>query len=166
MYTPQALQDMHERCHRSLRMVMEHCRSLEDGALDRELEGFGYGTIRLQLHHIIGAQGYWLSVLEDRMNADDDSAEYTDLDSLASFRAEVFQAVDAYLAATPPEVLNTPREYKVWSPTNPEGTAKSLRPVDVVLRTEVHIFQHVGQITAMCRLLGRPVPPGMDYPLV
>ena len=32
-------------------------------ALDQELEGFGYPSIRLQLHHVIGAEQYWVGVL-------------------------------------------------------------------------------------------------------
>jgi uncharacterized damage-inducible protein DinB len=32
------------------------------------------------------------------------------------------------------------------------------------MRTMTHIYHHQGQVTAMCRLLGRPVN-GLDYPI-
>ncbi len=39
-------------------------------------------------------------------------------------------------------------------------------PAHVILRTQTHLFHHMGQITAMCRLLGHPIPPGIDFPVV
>jgi len=40
-----------------------------------------------------------------------------------------------------------------------------LMPAHVVLRTQTHAFQHQGQIAAMARLLGRPILPGLDFPI-
>jgi uncharacterized damage-inducible protein DinB len=57
-----------------------------------------------------------------------------------------------------PEELNSPRTMKTWR------DEVSLRPAHVVLRTQTHIFQHQGQVTAMCRLLGRPLS-GIDFPI-
>ena len=59
MGTQRLLLDFHERCHRSLHRYLEHCQVLSDEELDRELEGFGYPTVRVQLQHVIGAErGY------------------------------------------------------------------------------------------------------------
>ena len=160
MYTAEALLDIHERCHRSLRMLMDHCREMGAEKLDRPLDGFGAKTIRVQLHHVLGAQKYWLSVVEDRMNADHDDADYPTLDSLETFRAEVYAGTEAYLRATPDETLNAAREFLTWG-----DKRVPLVPARVILRTQTHLFQHLGQITAMCRLLGSPVPPGMDFSL-
>ncbi|XOV75412.1 MAG: hypothetical protein ACFHWZ_18795 [Phycisphaerales bacterium] len=55
MYTREALLDIHDRSHRSLSMLLDHCRGLDDEQLNRELDGFGYPTVRSQLHHIISA---------------------------------------------------------------------------------------------------------------
>jgi len=55
MYTPEALLDLQERTHRNLAALLDHCRELDAEQLNRELPGFGYPTVRLQLHHAIGA---------------------------------------------------------------------------------------------------------------
>jgi uncharacterized damage-inducible protein DinB len=44
------------------------------------------------------------------------------------------------------------------------GEKKILVPAHVIIRTQVHIYHHQGQILAMCRLLGRPAN-GFDYPI-
>ena len=40
-----------------------------------------------------------------------------------------------------------------------------LAPARVIVRTQTHVFQHQGQIAAMCRILGRPIPSGLDFPV-
>ncbi|XOV75413.1 MAG: DinB family protein [Phycisphaerales bacterium] len=52
------------------------------------------------------------------------------------------------------------RDFVVWG-----GAQRPLVPAQVILRTQTHIYHHMGQVTAMCRLLGHPTPPGMDFPL-
>jgi uncharacterized damage-inducible protein DinB len=75
MHTPGALLDLHERGHRNLAALLAHCRDLTADEADRELPGFGYPTVRLQLHHIVGAEKYWIGVLQGRIDADDDSPD-------------------------------------------------------------------------------------------
>ncbi|MEE8304044.1 MAG: hypothetical protein V3S24_16600, partial [Candidatus Tectomicrobia bacterium] len=56
--------------------------------------------------------------------------------------------------------LNIRRTMTTWGDKEIEVV-----PVHVLLRTQTHIFQHQGQVAAMSRLLGRPVPAGLDFPL-
>lgn len=63
MYTVAGLTDLHERIHRRLTKLLDHCSGFTAPALDQELEGFGYPSISLQLHHVIGAEHYWVGVL-------------------------------------------------------------------------------------------------------
>ena len=156
----QFLLDMHERCHRSLAQYLDHCRVLSSDELDRELEGFGYGTIRLQLHHVIGAERYWITVVRGCMDATEDDADAVSIDALEAFRRRVFEATETCLRATSDEELTTPRNMTTWG-----GQEKMLTPMHVVLRTQTHLFHHMGQIAAMCRLLGRPIPSGLDFPI-
>lgn len=160
MHTPPALIDIHERSHRSLRKLLDHCRLLTPAELNRELSGFGYPSVRLQLHHIIFAQQYWLSVIEDRMSADENDADYPTIDALEGFRAEIFAATTAYLQRASADELNTPRPMLTWRGDRPE-----LTPAHVILRTQTHIYQHQGQVIAMCKLIGKPTAPGLDFPL-
>ncbi|MBX3475435.1 MAG: DinB family protein [Planctomycetes bacterium] len=160
MYTPEALLDVHERCHRSFGKLLAHCRAFTVDEINRELPGFGYPTIRLQLHHLIGAEDYWLSVVRGAMRVDDNDAAYPTIESLETWRASVAAETRAWLAAADADALNTARPMKTWG-----GGEHSLIPAHILMRTQVHIFQHQGQVAAMCRLLGKPIPAGLDFPL-
>jgi hypothetical protein len=56
VHTGASLLDIHERAHRNLKGLLAHCRRLSLEELNRTLDGFGYSTVRLQLHHEIGAE--------------------------------------------------------------------------------------------------------------
>lgn len=158
MHNAEAMLDIHERAHRNLRGLLEHCRALSSDEINRELDGFGYPTVRLQLHHAIGAEKYWVGVLQGRIDADDDSPNYPTVESLERYREEVFAATEAYLQAASESELNTARPMMTWG-----GKEQVLTPVHVVLRTQMHLYHHQGQVLAMCRLMGKPCS-GFDYP--
>jgi len=159
MHTPGALLDLHERAHRSLRALLGHCCELSGDEMNCEVSGFGYPTVRLQLHHGISGEKYWIGVLQGRIDADDDSPEYPTVESLEAYRVKVFAATEAYLRASSTEELNTARSMITWG-----GKARVLIPAHVLLRTLTHLYHHQGQIVAMCRLLGKPCT-GLDYPI-
>ena len=159
MHTSEVLLDLHERAHRNFTALLAHCRELGREGIDRELTGFGYPTVRLQLHHAIGAQKYWVGVLQGRVDADEDAPDYPTIESLQAYRTGVFQATEAYLRAASAEELNTARPMMTWG-----NREQMLIPAHVIVRTVTHLYHHQGQITAMCRLLGRPLH-GVDYPI-
>ena len=159
MHTAAALLDLHERAHRNLRGLLDHCRTLEPAELNRELPGFGYPTVRLQLHHAIGAEEYWVGVLGDVVNVEDNEADFPTIDALEAWRARVFAATVGWLGTATPETLNTARPHATWG-----GRTRVLAPAHVILRTQTHLYQHQGQVLAMCRLLGKP-GGGLDFPL-
>ena len=159
MHTSATLLDLHERSHRSLMALLGHCRNLSDDERNRELEGFAYPTVHLQLHHVIGAQEYWIGVLQGRVEPDDDATQYRTVDDLEAWRGRVDAATAAYLRDATPVELNTPRPMLTWG-----DRTRELTPAHVFMRTLTHIYQHQGQVVAMCRLLGKPVG-GLDYPI-
>ena len=160
MYTKDALLDIHDRCHRSLRRYIEHCRTLSDQEQNRELPGFGYPSVRLQLHHIIGAEKYWVSVIEGRMDATEDEADAASMDALESFRERTAATTRAYLGRSSDVELNTPRPMTTWN-----RSERVLTPAHVIMRTQTHVYNHLGQVCAMCRAMSRTPPAGMDYSL-
>ncbi len=159
MHTPEALLDLQERAHRNLAALLDHCRELDAEQLNRELPGFGYPTVRLQLHHAIGAQEYWLGVLRGVVEVEDNDADFPAIDTLEAWRARVFASTEAYLRSVSAATLNTARPYLTWG-----GREKTMAPAHVILRTQTHLYHHQGQVLAMCRLLGRPAG-GFDFPL-
>ena len=160
MHTAAGLVDLHERVHRSFVKLLDHCAGLSDEPLRRELEGFGYPTLLRQLHHAIGAEGYWIGVLRGEMLTEEHEADRASVEALRAFRNRVVEATVSYLRQTSDVELNRCREVTTWGDKQVE-----LVPAHVVLRTQTHIFQHQGQVGAMARLLGRPIPAGLDFPL-
>lgn len=159
MFTSEALQEIHRRTHQNLKDLLSHCRGLSAQELNRELPGFGFASVRLQLHHAIGAEKYWVGVLQGRIDADDDSPDFPTVATLEAYRGQVFEVTEGYLRKASSEELNTARTMITWG-----NRERVLTPAHVVLRTQVHIYHHQGQVTAMCRLLENPVS-GMDYPI-
>jgi uncharacterized damage-inducible protein DinB len=160
MFTPEALIEVHNRAHQSLQKLLAHCATLTADELNREMDAFGDPTVQLQLHHVISAERYWIGVIEGRMDVDEDQADYPTAESLETFRQKVFAAGESYLRAASVEELNTPRPMVTWG-----NKERILIPAHIVVRTQMHIYHHFGKVGAMCRLMGKPVPPGMDYPI-
>ena len=123
------------------------------------MAGIGYPSIRLQLHHEIAAEKYWLGVLQGRMDVDEDDPDYPTIESLEAYRQQVFSATEKYLQSASVDELNTPRRMITWG-----NKERILIPAQIVIRTQTHYYHHQGQIVAMCRLLGKPIN-GIDYPI-
>ncbi len=153
------LLEVHERVQHSFTKLLEHCASLTEEELNREIEGFGYPTVRLQLHHVIGAQKYWIGVLEGRIDADEDDPLYPTVASLQQYREQIDTLATHYLEHVSDDELVTARTMMTWG-----NHEKLLTPAHVFMRTCTHIYHHQGQVLAMCRLLGKP-QSGLEYPL-
>jgi uncharacterized damage-inducible protein DinB len=111
------------------------------------------------LHHGIGAEKYWVGVLQGRIAADEDAPDYPSVESLELYREMVAAATVTYVGDASQEELNTPRPMMTWG-----NRQQILVPAHVILRTTTHLYHHQGQIAAMCRLLGKP-SSGWDYPI-
>jgi uncharacterized damage-inducible protein DinB len=160
MYTTAALLDLHERTHRSLQKLLDHCAGFGPEDLDREVPGLATGSILQHLHHVIGAEQYWLGVLRGELLVEEVEADRASVPALRAFRERVAAATIAWLATTSDAELNTPRAVTTWG-----GKEVTLVPAHAVVRTQTHVFQHQGHVAAMARLLGRPLPRGLDFPL-
>ena len=160
MHTAAALLDLHARTHRALDALLDHCEGFPAEDWTRAVDGFGYESLDLQLQHVIGAERYWVGVLRGEMLVDEDDADRADVAAARAFRERVVADTGAYLNSATDDELNTVRTMTTWGDRQVD-----LVPAHVILRTQTHVFQHKGQIAAMCRLLGRPVPDGLDFPL-
>jgi len=160
MFSAAALLDVHARTHLSFGKLLDHCSGFSADELARELAGFGYPAMRVQLHHMAGAEEYWGGVLRGLMLVDERPEDMASLEALRAYRARVAATTTGYLRQASEAELNSKRKMTAWGPREIEVV-----PAHVILRTQTHIFQHQGQVAAMCRLLGRPIPPGLDFPL-
>lgn len=153
------LTDVHARTHRNLEEVLAHCVTLTPDELDREFPGYGYPSVRQQLHHSINAEKYWVDVLNRRADFEDDADAHPDLASIEALRARTFEATRAYLRETPPESLAEGAPFVTWG-----GNEHVLAPANVILRTITHHYHHMGLAMSICRLIGKPAP-GVNYPI-
>jgi len=159
MLTSEGLLEIHERAHRNLKDCIAFCGTLGAAKVDRAMPEFSGATIRLQLHHAIGAEKYWIGVLHGRIDADEDDHLYATIASIEAYRQETCAATQAYLESATPKELNTARPMKTW-----HGEEPMLFPGHVVMRTITHIYHHMGQVGSMLRLLGHE-SPGFNYPI-
>jgi uncharacterized damage-inducible protein DinB len=108
---------------------------------------------------VIGAEKYWIGVLQGRLDVDEDDSDYPTVESLKAYRRDVFANTAAYLRTAAAGELNTARNMLTWG-----NKERVLMPAHVFLRTQMHIYHHQGQVLAMCRLLGKPTS-GLDFPI-
>lgn len=161
MYNRGALLDVHARAHESLRGLIVMCRGLTDDELHRPLAGFGFPTVVRQLVHTIGAELYWQTVVTRGYTEEATLPPLPDLRAIEAFRHGTAAATRAYLEGASEAELNSTREM-----ISDPGETRVLRPADVIMRVVTHIYNHQGQVLAMCRAMGKPNDVlDLDYPL-
>jgi uncharacterized damage-inducible protein DinB len=161
MYNAETLLDIHARAHESLRRLIVFCGELTDDELRRPLDGFGFPTILRQLEHTIGAEVYWQTVVIRGYTEEASPPDLPDLAAIEAFRQETESVTRSYLQKATEADVNARREM-----ISDPGQTRRLRPADVILRVVTHIFNHQGQVLAMCRALGKPNERhDLDYPV-
>jgi uncharacterized damage-inducible protein DinB len=151
MYNAETLLDIHTRAHESLRRLIVFCDDLTDDELRRPLAGFGFPTVIGQLEHTIGAEVYWQTVVTSGYAEEATLPHLRDVAAIEAFRQQTASTTRAYLERASETELNSPREM-----ISDPGQTRLLRPADVIMRVVTHIFNHQGQVLAMCRTLGKP----------
>lgn len=161
MYNPETLLDIHARAHESLRRLIVFCSDLTGDELRRPLAGFGFPTVLAQLEHTIGAELYWQTVVMKGYTEEATLPDLRDIAAVEAFRRETASATRSYLDRASDAELNSPR-VMISDP----GQTRLLRPADVIMRVVTHIFNHQGQVLAMCRTIGKPNDThDLDYPV-
>ena len=161
MYNAEILLDIHARAHESLRRLIAFCGTLTDDEWRRQLTGFGFRTVHRQLEHTIGAELYWQTVVTRGYTEEATLPSLPDVAAMEAFRQQTASVTRAYLSGASEAELNSPR-LMISDP----GQTRLLRPADVIMRIITHIFNHQGQVLAMCRTMGKPNDRhDLDYPV-
>src|SRR5262245_32829695 len=161
MYNAETLLDIHARAHESLRRLIVFCGELTEDELRRPLTGFGFPTVLGQFAHTIGAEVYWQTVVARGYTEEATLPSLPHLAAIEAFRRQTASATRSYLDGASEAELNSPRAM-----ISDPGQTRLLRPADVIMRVVTHIFNHQGQVLAMCRTLGKPnVEHDLDYPV-
>lgn len=159
MFTSEVLLEIHRRTHCNFRAYLAHARTLDREALNREMPEFGGASVRLQLHHAINGERFWIGVLEGTLDVEEEPSLHTTIASLEGYRERAFAATEDYLTRASVDELNTPRPM-----TTDPGERHVLHPGHVVMRIITHTYHHQGQIATMFRVIGNP-SPGFNYPI-
>jgi len=161
MYNAEALLDIHTRAHESLRGLIVFCGTLTNDELRRPVAGFGFSTVLAQLEHTIGAEVYWQTVVISGYTEEATPPRLADAAAIEVFRQQAAAVTRAYLDGATEAELNSPRQM-----VSDPGQTRLLRPADVIMRVVTHIFNHQGQVLAMCRAMGKPNEKlDLDYPV-
>jgi uncharacterized damage-inducible protein DinB len=162
MYNAATLLDIHTRAHESFRRLIVFCGELSADELRRPLNGFGFSTVLRQLEHTIGAEVYWQTVVTRGYSEEATLPDLPDIAAVEAFRRRTAAVTRSYLDGASEAELNTSRQM-----ISDPGQTRVLRPADVIMRIVTHIYNHQGQMLAMCRTLGKPNDDthDLDYPL-
>ena len=161
MYNRETLMDIHARAHESLRRMIVFCGSLTDDELRRPLTGFGFPTVLGQLEHTIGAEVYWQTVVTRGYTEEATLPDLPGVAAIETFRQQTASTTRSYLGGASEAELNSPREM-----ISDPGQTRLFRPAEVIMRVVTHIFNHQGQVLAMCRTIGKPNDQhDLDYPM-
>lgn len=160
MYTREALLDMNRRVHWNARDIIAWLGTLGAALLLREVPGFSYPTLRGQVHHALGAQEYWLGVVEGRSDYEEHEERYVSAADLEAYRQHCEQLVVRVIEERSDQRLNAPVAMTLFN-----GSTHDLSPAHVILRTLTHWYQHQGEIMSMLRLLDVRKPEGSDFPI-
>lgn len=161
MHNAASLIDIHARAHESLRRLIEFCGVLTEDELRKPINGFGLPTVLNQFTHTIGAELYWQTVVIRGYEQEPTLPDLSGLDLVESLRQQTAATTRGYLDRSSAAELNTARVMIV-----DPGETRVHRPADLIVRVVTHIFNHQGQILAMCRSLGKPNETiDLDYPI-
>jgi len=125
------------------------------------IERIWLATVLGQLEHTIGAEVYWQTVVTRGYLEEARLPPLRDVAAIEAFRQQTASTTRSYLERASEAELNSPRAMI----TDP-GETRLLRPANVIMRIVTHIFNHQGQILAMCRSIGKPNEQiDLDYPV-
>jgi uncharacterized damage-inducible protein DinB len=153
LFTKEGVSALHAWTHERLDTVFEHVRVLTASQFIQQTPGFGQPSVRDQLVHILAAESGWIRRLQKLTSENWGLISFADLPALLAAKRHVASATQTYLQTLDEVQLNKTLE------TIPEdwiGPPRS--PGFILLHIYTHAFHHKGQIAAMCRILGHPLP--------
>jgi uncharacterized damage-inducible protein DinB len=153
MFTVDGNRKLHQWTHACLTVLLSHVSTLPVDAYTRVLPSFGFNTVQKQVIHIFNCEGFWISILQGREYTDRNPDELSTVGEAVQFKREVRDRTLEYLAGLTEQQLNSAAELNF-----PDGDHAVRTPALILHHVFTHAFHHKGQIVAMCRELGHPVP--------
>ncbi|MER3552879.1 MAG: hypothetical protein C4331_00585 [Meiothermus sp.] len=143
---------------RTREVVFRYCEGLPQEIYVREHPDFGFGSIRNLHTHVAECYLWWVGTVGLGKPEVRDSV----VPDVAAIR-ELFAKVDGVVEEGL-ESFTRPDELFTW--TNPHGGQERLSQRWLILHPTTHEFHHKGQMVALGRVLGHPVPSSHDTDLL
>lgn len=142
-------------------VLLDFCGELKPEDFTRQLDGFGWSSVRKTLVHVADCYNGWLgSFVLGRYNSPftlDDELEHIDLHRVVR-RFEVVDALVNDFFDEFDDLLVQPLHRTIpWR----EPETLTVAPFKLFMHTVTHEFHHKGQIVSMIRHMGY-VPPDTD----
>ncbi len=119
--------------------------------LDRDF-GFGQGTIRKTLTHILNANGKWVAIFNGQAESFQ-PVEHIEIDQMSSNFDQLANSLSERVAT-----LDGTTSQAIVTAT-PGGIPLKLRVSEALIQLWCHGTHHRAQLVNMLRHIGRPVPP-------
>jgi uncharacterized damage-inducible protein DinB len=151
---------MYDWVRRTREVLFEYTASLPADVYTLERPEFAYGSIRNVHAHVADCYLWWVgNVGLKREGIEVDASSIPDVPAMR----QRFLEVDAVLKEA---LENFDRLDTVFAFERPGRDTLRLTQRWLIVHPVTHEFHHKGQILAMGRVLGHPLPPGGDTDLV
>lgn len=152
MFTKDGLKLLHAETHQRYGMLLEHTERMPDETFLAEVPGFGRGTLRDQLVHVLATEKFWVGAIQNRETVEPDYGSFRSVKGLRQLQQRVMSETIAYLDSVPEQELNRTLERLPQDWVGAPGS-----PAFILLHVITHAFHHKGQVVAMFRSLGYPI---------
>jgi uncharacterized damage-inducible protein DinB len=153
MFTVDGIRKFHHWTHASLSLLLEHLSTFSPEMLTKALPSYGFNTVQKQVIHIFNCEGFWISILQGFDYLDRNATDFPAIADAVIFQQEISQRTLQYLSTLSDQQLNAETELRFS-----DGDRAARTPALILHHVLTHAFHHKGQIVAMCRELGLPVP--------
>jgi uncharacterized damage-inducible protein DinB len=152
MFTKDAILTLYHGTHECLDLVVHHAAILPPALFSHPVPGFGAGTVRDQLVHVLSVEAAWISALQHlpivRLSSDD----FPSAAALVPKKRQVMATTLSYIHNMDEAALN-----QLLPSYPPEWNGPHRSPAFIVAHVVTHAFHHKGQIATMFRMLGHPI---------
>jgi uncharacterized damage-inducible protein DinB len=153
MFSKEGVLAFHGWTQVSYGILFRHAELLPNEAFVRQLDGFGFPSVRDQLLHIAICEDFWVTIANGREFVEWDHQCYQDASTIFAAYQPVAARTREWINSLTAQELLQPRTV-----TFSLGSSAQVAPAPMLHHVLTHGFHHKGQIVAMCRILGYPAP--------
>lgn len=149
--TQSNLRELHAHAHECLDIVFRHGAALPFPLLTQEISGAPHQSVRNQMVHLLMAEAFWVSNLQNRILDEPGPEDFSSMDQLLAEKRRIKAETIAYLDSLDEATLN-----KTFAALPKSWIGPLRSPAYILLHVMTHAFHHKGQICMMYRILGHP----------